>query len=234
MRSIATTTLIAVLALAHAGVAVAQQSDVPVVSTIADADPATAPALQIRSDGLGPYVNKTRYLSSVVQAIGDWELDLGMIVRGNGRTVFVGFDQPIPGTGPSGDPVAPPSQQYVLRFITKCWSVSQNLWLLAPGQSVTCPLFIPFNDSAGTKYRIQMGRSVSPTSDDALITCLARGSDGKCARWHVGPSGAYVGPEGSVVHANIGTLVKLTTKKGAEVQLPQGDFRFAFSIDVTR
>jgi hypothetical protein len=203
-------------------------------SPLRGVDPAIAPALQIRSDGLGPYLNKPRYLSSVVQAIGDWELDLGMIVRGNGRKAFLGFDQPLPGTGPSGDPVSPPSQYYVLRFITKCWSVSQNLWLLAPGHSVSCPLFIPFNDAAGNKYRIQMGPTASPTSDDVLITCLAGGSDGKCAGWHLEPSGAYVGPDGSVVRANIGTLVKLLTKKGAEVQINQGDFHFAFSIDVTR
>src|SRR5690242_16520608 len=114
--------VILLLALAPAA-ALAQQSDVPVVSTIADSDAAIAPALQIRSDGLGPYSNKPRYLSSVVQAVGDWELDLGMIVRGNGRKAFLGFDQPLPGTGPSGDPISPGSRAYVLRFITKCYSV---------------------------------------------------------------------------------------------------------------
>ena len=222
------------ITIATAGVLIAA-SDIPAVSTIADADAAVAPTLQIRSDGLGPYLYKARLLNSVIQPMGEWELDLGMIVKGNGRRAFLGFTQPVPGSGPSGQtPLAPPSQQYVLRFITKCYTVNTSLLNMVAGQQVTCPLFIPFDDYNGNRYRIQMSRAASPTSDDVTIQCLATGTDGRCSQWHVGPGAQYIAPDGSAISASTGTLVKLLTQKGSEVQVLQGDFHFSFSITVVR
>jgi hypothetical protein len=170
-------------AAALAPTVTAQQDDTPVVSTIADTNPAAAPSLQIRSDGLGSYIHKPRYLSSVIQPIGDWELDLGMIVtRGSGRRVYLNFEQPVQGSGLSGGaPIAPPSQQYVVRFITKCYSVNENMWLVPAGQQITCPMFINFDDYNGNHFRVQMSRAAAASSDEPNVTCTTIGADGRCA-----------------------------------------------------
>lgn len=223
-----------ITALAASG-ASAQNGDVPVTSAIADADTAIASSLQIRSDGGGSYVHRPRYLSSVIQSVGDWELDLGIYTRLSGRKVYLEFSQPIAGTGPGGgEPAAPPSQQYVGRLISKCWSYSTNMFLIPAGQQVTCPTIVRFNDYNGNQYRIYMNRSTFADTDDVNVACLGSGTNGNCNRWTVTPAGTYAGADGLPLRASVGKLVKLVSKKGATTEVPQGNFSFSFSIGVAQ
>lgn len=210
--------------------AAAQTKDVPVAAAIADSDPAVAATLQIQSDGQGVYTHQARYQTSIIQGTGEWELDLGMYTRGAGRKAFLGFDTPMPGTGPNGGPpVAPPSQRYVVRFVTKCWSVGVNMFFIGAGQTATCPLHVRFDDYNGNAYRLQM-----TGADEAAITCTATDAAARCNRWTVTPSGVYPAADGTIQRANVATLVKLVTKKGSTTDVVQGQFSFAFSISVAQ
>src|SRR5262245_41475260 len=112
--------------------AMAQNRDVPVVTSIEDTEVAVAPALQIRSDGAGVYTN-SRTLESISQAGGDWELNTN--VRGSTRRITLDFSQPVPGSGPGGGaPTAPENGIYQGRFIAKCHLYGNDLLALPGGQ----------------------------------------------------------------------------------------------------
>src|SRR5436190_15469179 len=96
--------------------------DMPVTTTISDADPNVAPVFQIRSDG-AVYPNSLN-VQSLIQGsgIGDWVMQSDLSSAST-RTVFVDFSQPIAGSCPScpnGNPVPFASRLYQTRFIAKC------------------------------------------------------------------------------------------------------------------
>lgn len=210
--------------------------DLPVTSVVADADATVAPALQVRSDGLGAYLN-SRTLISVVQAIGAWVLDTKN-PRNSTRQVFLEFSQPIAGTGPGGGaPVAVPSALYKVHLISKCNLYGNSMLSLAPGQSVLCPLHVAF-DYAGAAYAIQMNPLSSagesyPDTHPATVTCVAAGGGGSCTMWRITPTGQFTGPDGTIWSGNTGRLLKYVTSKGSTTAVSQGSFRFSFSFTVS-
>lgn len=208
--------------------------DTPVTTLVADADPAVAPALQVRSDGLGSYQNSST-LTSVIQGIGDWVLD-ARYPRGVTRQVYLEFSQAIAGSGPNGgNPVPLPSGLYPTRLISKCSRYGHTMQALAPGSSMLCPLHIGF-EYGGSSYALQM----NPLSGDpdgsyaettpASIACVSPASgSGPCVGWRITPSGS--GPAGE--SANVARLLKYVTSKGKTTAVSQGDFYVSFSIGVT-
>ena len=211
--------------------------DVPVTTTIADADGNIAPALQIRSDGVGPYAN-TKDVQSLIQSVGDWVMQSDYSTAST-RTVFVDFGRPISGscpTCPNGNPLALPSQLYPTRFIAKCHEYNANMLTLPLGASTTCPMYtrVIFN---GQSYRINMNpnpaaQAYYPETNDVSITCTGMDPLGKCNRWKVEPNGYYMLPDGSIARGSVGKLVKVTTVKGRTTDVDQGDFSFSFSIQM--
>ena len=216
----------------------AQRSvDTPVTSTIADS--VNGYAMQIQSDGAGPYVN-TRYVESIVQSCcGDWELDTNYS-KSSTRNVFLDFSKPIAGTGPNGgNPVAPfTSGLAKVRFISKCHLYNVNMFTLPVGVTANCPLTTGFS-YGGATYRLQMnpltGVDVDPETDYVNITCNAANANSQCINWKIEPNGSKGGcatADCSVIQ-NVARLSKMVSSKGKTISVNQGDFHVAFSITLT-
>lgn len=200
-----------------------------VTSTVADADTTIAPMLQYRSDGLGPYLNASNLISQI-QSVGDWVLDMYTVSRAT-REVYLDFSQPIPGTGPNGgNPIAIPSGLYKVRIISKCTLFGNNFLTLAPGATVPCPLHVKF-DYNGSSWAIEMNPLASsgdpegaPETNAANVTCVNPPSgSGTCMGWKLTPSAP----------ANEARLIHYVSAKGGTQNVDEGDYYFAFSIDVT-
>jgi hypothetical protein len=223
------------LALSVSASALAQKlpPNVPVVTTIADADHSIAPTLHIQSDGGGGYVH-SRTVESQIQGIGDWELTTN--TRTPTRGVYLSFAEPIPGTGPNGgNPIAPPDGDYFLRIIAKCHNYGNNMFSLGGGATMTCPIHPTFDDN-GQSYAIIMNPVTTqyPDTEDAIITCLATDSANKCREWRIEPSGTYLTGTGEVDKGSVGKLVKVVTVKGKTVHEVQGNFYFSFAINLVK
>ncbi len=212
------------------GALAAQNTDVPVTTTIEDFEAAIAPTLQIQSDGFGSYQN-SRDLQSVIQSgSGDWVLDTN--TRTSTRGVKLDFSQPVAGSGPNGGaPIPLPTGTYKARIITKCHLYGNNLLDLAGGQTVPCPLTI-FFDLGSDSYRIQMnpvtGVYVYPETNFVNVTCTS--SVTPCSQWKFEPTA--IAPDGSL--RNRANLTKIVTSKGKTTEFNQGDFYFSFSIRMAK
>ena len=201
--------------------------DIPVTATVADANLAMAPTLQIRSDGAGTYSNSSA-LSSIIQAIGAWVLDSKN--PGNAtRQFYLDFSE-------HSSPV--PSGLYRARMISKCNLRGTSMQALAPGATMSCPLHVAFAYNGG-EYAVQMnpipgGASEGyPETNDASVTCVVPASgSGPCTTWTLTPSASYL-VGGTLLQANVAKLLKYVTSKGKTTAMDQGDFYFSFQITVT-
>jgi hypothetical protein len=216
--------------------AVAQNKAVPVIAAIEDTEEAVAPALQIRSDGRGVYVNSPRTLDSVIQSVGDWVLATNL--RDSTRTINIEFSQAVSGSGPgNGAPIVPPVGPYNARFIAKCHDYGTNFLTMNGGQTIDCPLTgsFPLGD---VSYRIQMnsrtGQAVYPLTDYITVTCTSAGATTPCSQWRIEPSGTFTAPDGTLKKRNRAKLIKITTSKGKTIETDQGDFYFSFQINLTK
>jgi hypothetical protein len=248
MRVVPMLAAAAVLAACHAeratapsqaaALAASKSSNTPVTSLIADSDAAIAPALQIRSDGLGAYLNSST-LTSVIQSIGAWVLDSYDPANAT-RTVYLGFSQPIAGSGPNGGaPVPVPSGLYKVHMISKCNLYGTNMLTIAPGVTTPCPLHVKFQYGA-SQYAVQMNPYMSASdtayaeTNYANVTCAYPASGpGPCTQWTITPSGTFTAPDGSTAYENVGKLLKYVTSGRTTVAANQGDFDFSFEIGVT-
>lgn len=185
--------------------------DTAVTSTIQNADTNGVP-YSIQSDGLGAYQNGVSSVKSIIQGIGDWELDL--INTNSTRRVFVSFDQPLA----SGYPAPPFNGFYPVRFITQC---SSNLVNLAAGASQTCPLIVAVNIGS-ERYSLRFYSANFPGSDDVQWTCNAA-ANGKCTSWTAQTNAG----------GNVAELLKITTTRGKTTNTSYGFYRYNFSIGLT-
>ena len=207
----------------------AQNTDLPVTTTIEDFEAAIAPTLQIQSDGLGVYRN-SRDIGSVIQSGGDWVLDTN--TKSSTRGVYLDFSQPVAGSGPGGGaPIGLSSGVYKARLITKCHVYGNNLLELAGGQTVPCPLTIGF-DLGSDSYRIQMnpvtGTFVYPETNFTNVTCTSAVT--WCNEWKFEPTAVAL--DGSL--RNRANLTKIVTNKGKTTEFNQGDFYFSFLLRLSK
>lgn len=219
------------LLLVAAAPAAAQPSaNVVVRSTIHDADIGVAPTMHIRSDavsgGTEDYENRPRYLESIIQGGGDWELDLGFFTKPSGRSAILGGFPPASG------------QFSQIHFITRCRDAgrhTQNILQLQLGASAPCGLTLEWKDLGdGFTYRLYLNENVSftghPGNGDVLVTCTAF-TGGLCSRWRIRPELS----DGNGVYSSVGTVVKLIpNKKGGPTQQVQGTGSFSFSFDLAK
>ena len=151
--------------------------DTPATSTIRDTDANTGTVYRIGSDLLGGYKNGVSSVVSIVQGIGDWEMDTK---SSSVRRVRIDLGDQVPGSGP-----APPFQAASLpvRFISKC---STSMFTLTVGQTIPCPLAmsIVYN---GVTYALRSAEPSAPGTDPVLWTCNAA-SGGKCTSFEMRPS----------------------------------------------
>jgi len=191
--------------------------DAPATSTIADIDSVTGTVYRIGSDNLGSYKNGANSVVSIVQAIGDWELDTKSSTL---RKVRVDLGDQVPGSGP-----VPPFQSAVVpvRFISKC---TTSMFTLTVGQTIPCPLAmsIVYN---GTTYALRSAEPTAPGTDPVNWTCKAAGN-GKCTSFEMNPS--VIQADGQL--KNKMTLLKVATKNN-QADTPLAQYYISFDVVVT-
>lgn len=205
-------------------------------SAIADYDSGVAPALQIQSDQAGTYFPSTILKSEFINNGGTWAID-SYYVAGATRTIWLGFTEGLPGTGPGGGvPVSPPSGYYKARLGSECFRVGNNFLTLLPGQTMQCPMNVHFN-YGGKTYDLHMAplNTNFPETQSANITCINPTSGtAPCSQWRFWPSGTYTAPDGSYRQANVANLSYETTVKGQFKYVKQGNFYVSLSILVLK
>lgn len=200
---------------------VAFKGDVAVRSELFAAD---ALPHNIQSDGLGAYVNGTNGLVSILQAIGDWELDL--TPRRNTRGARIDFGEPLP-----GNPGAAPFTSEVVkaRFIAKSTQMNPGISKMTGlGSTILSPISVAFA-YGNSNYAIRMNATNHPGSDWALVTCTgvsdpSNPATSPCNKWRLTPNGSYDG-----VTKNVGYVERV-----ASPSTFIGWFYFAFDIQLTK
>ncbi|MFN2502578.1 MAG: hypothetical protein ABR530_11295 [Pyrinomonadaceae bacterium] len=190
----------------------------PATSTIGDADPVSGTVYRVGSDSLGTYRNGVDSVESIVQGIGNWELDTKPSPL---RRVRVDLGDPVPGSGAN-----PPFQAAVvpLRFISKC---TTSIFTLALNQSILCPLAIGAIEYDGAIYALRSQQTNYPGTEPVIWTCLARNST-KCISWTMVPSAVQADGQRKIVMQLL--------KPGLKPHDPDvllGRFYISFDIGVT-
>lgn len=210
------------------GAAGKPSSDTPVTATIDGLGVDTLPTFRVQSDQAGAYKN-SRTLSSIIQGIGDWELDMLNFTSSPQRKALIDFRDPVPGSGPNGGaPTAPFAYQLVrARFIAKCTEFGGHMMNIPSGSTIYCPLAVAFDDAAGVRYRLAMNSNNFPEVNLVQVTCLAS-ANAKCSQWRIEPSATQLDGE----RKNVAKLLKVSTKRGQADQ-DMGDFYMSFAINLT-
>ena len=191
--------------------------DVPATSTIADVDLVSGTVYRIGSDNLGSYQNGVDSVVSIVQGIGNWELD----TKGSAlRKVRIDLGDQVIGSGP-----APPFQSAVVpvRFLSQC---STSIFTLTAGQTIPCPLVISIVYN-GSTYSLRSALPTAPGTDPVLWTCNAVTS-GKCTSFEMKAS--VVQADGQLKNKML--LLKIPTKQKDPVQ-PLAQYYMSFDVVVT-
>jgi hypothetical protein len=193
--------------------------DANATSTIQDTDTTSGLPFRIGSDGLGVYKQGVNSVASVIQGIGDWELDTK---TSSLRRVRIDFGDPVIGSGAN-----PPFQSAMVptRFISKC--ASWNIFMpgMLVGQQADCPLALSITYD-GTTYAVRTNENYAGT-EPARWTCLARNST-KCVSWQMVPS-VVQGDGQQKIRMQ---LIRIPARtRDPEVLL--GQFYMSFKIDVT-
>lgn len=208
-----------------------QATTVPVTTIISDYDTGVAPSLQFRSDGGGWYQSSSTLKSFIYKgggSDGGFQLD-AYYVRNATRKVYLGFDYPVPGSGPS--PV--PSGYYKAIVNSACYRWGNSFWTVAPGTSVQCPFNVRF-DYGGKSYHVHMNNRNWSETDPVTVTCIYPSSgSGPCSQWSIKPSRIMPNPDGSVSYRNVAALHEEVTVKGSTTLINRGDFYFSFMVLVT-
>jgi hypothetical protein len=202
--------------------------DTPVTSTIDGLGVDTLPTQRIQSDQAGSYKNSSS-LSSIIQGIGDWELDMLNFTSSPQRKALIDLRDPVAGSLNGGAPIAPFSYQVVrARFITKCTQNGIDMRTMQPTPNVyPCPMAVAFDDASGVKYRLTENPSNFGETNWVQITCITT-ANAKCNQWKIEPSVTQLNGE----RKNVAKLLKLATNPHQSDQ-DMGDFYLSFTIHVT-
>lgn len=205
-------------------------SDTPVTTTFDGLGVDTSPTLRVQSDQLGAYTNSSS-LQSIIQGIGDWELDMLNFSSSPQRKLLVDFRDPVTGSGPGGvAPSAPFAYQLVrARLISKCTDYGNDMRTIPGGATVNCPLAIAFDAAGGVRYRLAMNPNNFFEVNPVQITCVATDANSKCNQWKIEPSATQF-PSGE--RKNVAKLLKVATKPNQTDQ-DMGDFYMSFTIHLT-
>lgn len=175
----------------------------------------------MQSDSLGSYINGLSSVTSSIQGIGDWELDLLLSPT---RKVFFDFGSAT-GTNIDGT-AAPSSDAYPVRFLSQC-SVRpgkrlQDLKII--DGAVHCPLNASMKVGADT-YSLRFREVEFPGANDVAWTCTSSVDGtltGKCNGWKMESSSG----------GSLARLLKITTVKGKTTTKSGSLFYFTFKVDI--
>ncbi len=192
----------------------APRGDSPATSVLQDS--LEGSVTRVGNDALGPYLNGVYSVVSIVQGIGNWELDAK---ASSMRRVRVDLGDPVIGTNPN-----PPFQAAFVpvRFISKC---TTSIFTLAVDQSTPCPLALSI-DHNGTTYALRAEPTNYPGTQTVTWTCHARNST-KCVSWSMVPSVVQADGQRKIIMQ----LVKPAVKRTPEQLL--GRFYISFDVEVT-
>ena len=203
--------------------------DVPVTVTIEGLGIDTAPTLRIQSDQQGAYKH-SKSLQSIIQGIGDWELDMLNFTSSPQRAILIDLRDPVPNSAPNGTtPAAPFTPQQVRgRFIAKCSLFGGNLMTMYGGLSISCPLAVAF-DQGGRRYRLAFNPENFPNEvDPVTVTCMNPVGTAKCSQWKVSPS--VMQADGTL--NSRAKLIRVASSR-KETDLDMGEFFMSFAINLT-
>jgi hypothetical protein len=206
-----------------------RSGDLPVTVTIEGNGADTAPTLRIQSDGQGVYKHSNS-LQSIIQGIGDWELDMLNFTSSPQRTILVDLRDPVPNSAPNGTtPTAPFGYEKVRgRFIAKCSLYGGNMQTMYGGLSISCPLAVAF-DQGGRRYRLAFNPENFPNEVDPVnVTCMNPVGTAKCSQWRIEPS--VVQTDGTM--KNRAKLIRVASSR-KETDQDLGEFYMSFAINVT-
>jgi hypothetical protein len=203
-------------------------SDTPVTAIFDGLGVDTLPTLRVQSDQRGAYSNSSS-LQSIIQGIGDWELDMLNFNSSPQRKLLIDLRDPVPGSGPGGgDPIAPFTYQMVrARLISKCTEFGNNMRTIPVGVTTNCPLAIAFDDAAGVRYRFAMNPNNFFEVNSVQINCVAGDATNNCNQWRIEPVTQLNGER-----KNVAKLLKVATRP-RETDQDMGDFYLSFTIHVT-
>jgi hypothetical protein len=218
--------LISVLALSFFSIAAGKPpGHLPVISILEGNLPGD---YRIMSDLGGPYLNGSGGVESILQIVGDWELD----TEGHNptRMVFLDFRDQVLNSG-----ATPPFDTGLVfgRFIAKSTDTGLGTIRAMTGleSQILSPLVFAFG--YGTeRYRIAMNPLNFPETNYVLVTCTGVSGSGPaapCNAWAIEPS--VTQPDGE--HKNIAQLLGISTKRGKIVETDLGDFYLSFRITIT-
>jgi hypothetical protein len=224
--------MVAVSGLEPTATAGKPPTDTPVTTTIDGLGVDTLPTLRVQSDQLGAYKNSSS-LSSIIQAIGDWELDMLNFKSSPQRKALIDLRDPVAGSGPNGgapiNPFGASGYQIVrARFISKCSQNGINFLNMQPNSIYPCPLALAFDDASGVRYRLAENPINFSETNWLQVTCVATGANAKCNQWKIEPSATQLNGEVK----NVAKLLKVATKP-RETDQDLGDFYLSFTIHVT-
>jgi hypothetical protein len=189
--------------------------DTPATSTINDF--LDGVPTRIGNDALGSYKNGVNSVVSIVQGIGNWELDA---IASPLRKIRVDLGDPVIGSG-ANPPFSAANVNF--RFISKC---TTSVFTLATGQSIPCPLALAM-DYEGVRYALRSEQTNYPGTEPVTWTCLARNTT-KCISWRMTPSVVQVDGQRKIV---MQLLKPATRPRDSDVLL--GRFYISFDIAVT-
>jgi hypothetical protein len=198
------------------------KGDTVVTTTIHDADANFTP-YRIQSDLLGTYKNGVNAVESIIQGLGDYELDL--INFGSSRRARMDFSDPVPNTNPNNLP-PPVNGFYAVRLFSQCSARGLKLQTLALGASINCPLIVAVNDSNGDTYSVRFNRVTYAGTNDVSWTCVSAAS-GKCNGWRMQSD-----PTGNGARL-IAQLLKITRVGNKTTEVNYGRYYFTFDVSLT-
>ena len=198
------------------------KGDTVVTTTIHDADANFAP-YRIQSDLLGAYKNGVNAVESIIQGIGDYEMDL--INFGSSRRARMDFGDPVPNTNPNNLP-PPVNGFYAVRLFSQCSARGLKLQTLAFGARISCPLIVAVNDSNGDTYSVRFNRVTYAGTNDVSWTCVSAAS-GKCSGWRMQSDPTASG--GKLV----AQLLKITRVGNRTTEVNYGRYYFTFDVALT-
>jgi hypothetical protein len=192
----------------------------------------------IQGDGQGVYTHGTASVTSQIQPIGDWELDM---FSSTARWAHVNPGPNVATTGQTAQGLAPAPGVFATRFLTQCTSYGPGLLAMVPNQTYQCGLTVGFRSTVQGNWTMRFHPLNGPSvhSQTAKVTCeTTNASTGKCNKWTVS-SGTVTttdpetGIESTVPAKIKARLFKVESTKRSTTYVDYGLYEFSFSASFT-
>jgi len=180
--------------------------------------------MRIQSDQRGAYRNGFDRVTSIIQSVGDWELDVSD--RRTTRAVYLDLSDAL-----ANNPGPAPFVSALVkgRFIAKATVLNGNIATMTGlGSTILSPLSFAFS-YGGVEYGLRMNQNNHPRTDWARVTCIGVNNPGDamsaCNKWRITPTGTH-----DASSKNVGYLEKITSSGSNTI----GHYYLTFDIILTK